>query len=400
MGTSFKLLVLDGKGAISDWVVDASSEEEARSAAGARGFNVLRCDNQLAHASARQRAWLAARSIDTVSFAQDLATLLAAGITIRDAVGTLARRAGNSRDADVLGSLQQSIANGLRLSKAMEATGAFNALLVATVAASEQTGDVATGLSRFARHQQSLRALRDKVLGACAYPALLLVFGSIVLMILLGVVVPRFAQVLDVSSRDLPALSKLLMAWGAFAAENAAATPIMATSVIGALAALGFALASPRHRHQLLRRVPGVSKVSAEFQLLQVYRATAILTSRGIPIHRALEYTYDYLSPDARSRLQQGLASMREGAPISAALAGSGFADEMVASMLGVAERTGALPEVLDRIADLYERSLQRRVDIASRLVEPMLMIVFGALIGGIVLLMYLPIFDLASSVT
>nr|WP_281068687.1 type II secretion system F family protein [Ramlibacter agri] len=380
--------------------MDAASEDDARKKASAEGYDVLRCDRDQPVAGFGVFARFTHRSVDAISFAQDLSTLLAAGITIKESVGTLARRAGTSRHAQVLRELQASISHGLRLSQAMEVSGAFSPLLIATVAASEQTGDVPIGLSRFARHQQNLRALRDKVLGACAYPALLLVFGSIVLMVLLGLVVPRFAQVLDVSNRRLPELSKLLMAWGRFAADTPAATPVMIALVLGSLGFIAVILASQRHRHWLLERVPGVKTVSSEFQLLQAYRAAAILTSRGIPIHRALEYTFDHLGPRPRAQLKRGLASIREGTAISTALGGSGFADEMVASMLGVAERTGALPEMLDRIGDLYERTLQRNVDIASRLVEPVLMIVFGALIGGVVLLMYLPIFDLASSVT
>jgi len=400
VGARYKLFVLDAKGSVADWHVDALSEDDARQQAASKGFEVLGCSGAGSESSRSLLPRRPSRGLDTISFAQDLATLLGAGITIKDSVATLARRSGDSYQAEVLRSLQTSISHGLRLSQAMEASGAFSPLIIATVAASEQTGDVSVGLARFARHQQNLRSLRDKVLGACAYPAVLLVFGSVVLMVLLGVVVPRFAQVLDVSSRQLPALSKLLMQWGHFATEHTVATPILSIGYIGALAGLLAVLASQRHRHWLLERIPGVKKVSGEFQLLQAYRAAAILTARGIPIHRALEYAHDYLGPRHRSQLHQGLAAIREGMPMSVALSSSGFSDEMVASMLGVAERTGALPEMLDRIADLYERSLQRNVDVASRLIEPVLMIVFGSLIGGIVLLMYLPIFDLASSVT
>jgi general secretion pathway protein F len=110
-------------------------------------------------------------------------------------------------------------------------------------------------------------------------------------------------------------------------------------------------------------------------------------------------YSMELLSPSDRDRLQSVLVQMREGATISGALSASGLSDVVASSMLNVAERSGALPEMLDRIADFYERSLQRNIDITSRLIEPLLMIVFGVLIGGIVVLMYLPIFDLASSI-
>jgi general secretion pathway protein F len=106
------------------------------------------------------------------------------------------------------------------------------------------------------------------------------------------------------------------------------------------------------------------------------------------------------LSPTDQQRLQTALADMREGVDISSALSNSGLSDIVATSMLNVAERTGSLPEMLDRIADFYERTLQRNIDIISRLIEPVMMIIFGIVIGGIVVLMYLPIFDLASSIT
>lgn len=399
MGSDFRLLALDPQGGITNLSIHASTQAQALREAADRGFTVVSCDGSTSGAQGRS-IFAAPRKVDVLAFAQDLATLLGAGITIKESIATLARRAGLTRQAGVFHELQDAIRQGLRLSAAMEASGRFPALLVATVAASEQTGDVAIGLTRFAKHQQNLRTLRDKVVGACVYPALLLSFGSVVLMVLLGVVVPRFAQVMDVTSRDLPALSKWLMSWGKFASEHAVATPALFAVLLATLGALTALLVSARGRRWLFERIPGIKKLATEFQLLQVYRAAAILTSRGIPIQRALEYTVHYLGPRGREQLQQGLVAVREGLPLSVALARGGFADEMVASMLGVAERSGALPEMLDRIADFHERSLQRNVEVASRLVEPILMIVFGVLIGGIVLLMYLPIFDLASSVT
>lgn len=131
-----------------------------------------------------------------------------------------------------------------------------------------------------------------------------------------------------------------------------------------------------------------------------MYRTTAILTSRGITIHKALLYSMELLSPSDQPRLRAALDAMREGVDISSALSNSGLSDIVATSMLNVAERTGSLPEMLDRIADFYERSLQRNIDIVSRLIEPVMMIIFGILIGGIVILMYLPIFDLAASIS
>lgn len=190
------------------------------------------------------------------------------------------------------------------------------------------------------------------------------------------------------------------MAWGGFAVAHPIAPLLLCGAFLGTFACILLASRNSARRRSILERLPIVRRAAVEFQHLQMYRTAAILTSRGVPIHRALESTLDYLGSQGQQRLRAGLAQIKAGIQISAALSQCGLVDDVAASMLAVAERSGDMPDMLERIADFYERSLQRNVEIASRLIEPVLMIVFGVLIGGIVLLMYLPIFDLASSIT
>jgi general secretion pathway protein F len=401
---AFHFVVMDERGRVMTWQAEAATADEARRLASVRGYSVMECRPARAATDTPmtngRRTWSRPAHLDAIGFALDLATLLEAGVSIKEGIATLARRENFAARRRILNDVNLLLSQGLRLSVALERVGAFAPLLIATVAASEQTGDVAVGLSRFAKHQQGLRALGDRMVGACAYPLLLLIVGFLVVLVLLGVVVPRFAQVIDVQARQLPLLSKLLMSWGGFVGSH----PIVPVAMLaGFVALLCYAVAQwkdPRRRRTWLERIPGAHKLAREFQHLQMYRTTAILTSRGIPVQKALEYSLDYLSSRGQQQLRESLVHIRAGASITAALVQSGLADEVASSMLSVADRGGALPEMLDRIADFYDRSLQRKVDIASRLIEPVLMIVFGVLIGGIVLLMYLPIFDLASSVS
>ena len=176
--------------------------------------------------------------------------------------------------------------------------------------------------------------------------------------------------------------------------------PLGLLAVIGVVIAVASSLLRRADsRKRLLRAIPGTRTVVRDFQHLQMYRAAAILTARGITIQHALLHCLEFLDRKDALRLKAGLVRMGEGASLSTALSGSGLADPVAASMLGVAERSGALPLMLDRIADFHERALLGNIEIASRLIEPVLMIVFGILIGGLVLMMYLPIFDLASSI-
>lgn len=406
MLNSYHVVAIDMQGRLQSSQVEAMSVEEAHAITNGQGQTVLECNLATSSQATGARLWkLLARSkpaatMDNVAFSQDLATLMDAGVTVKEAIHALSLKELSPSRRQILAQLDQAVSEGLSFSAAMQRTGAFPDLLLATVAASEQTGDLATGLQRYARHQQSLRTVRDRVIGASVYPLLLLVVGSLVIAMLLGVVVPRFAILIDVNGRQLPFLSQLLMSWGRFVGEHASVAV-----TFFALLALGIAvplikLRDPSTRKRWLEKIPGFSRLAREFQHLQMYRTTAILTSRGITIHKALLYSMELLSPSDQPRLRAALDAMREGVDISSALSNSGLSDIVATSMLNVAERTGSLPEMLDRIADFYERSLQRNIDIVSRLIEPVMMIIFGILIGGIVILMYLPIFDLAASIS
>jgi general secretion pathway protein F len=323
-----------------------------------------------------------------------------AGVTIKEAIAALHHRESSPKKLEVLNQIKTSISQGVAFSEALKNTQAFPDLLVATIAASEQTGDLATGLSRYAKHQQSLRAVRDRVVGACVYPLLLLIVGSLVITLLLGVVVPRFATLIVSTGKELPLLSKILMRWGHFVDGQPWVPVVMLIAMVVSMVIVFLQLNQPQTRKKWLARIPGVARVVREFQHLQLYRTTAILTSRGISIHKSLGFCLEFLDEVDQLRLNSALSDMRQGVSVSEALARSGLSDEVASSMINVAERTGAMAEMLDRIADFYERNLQRNIDIVSRLIEPLLMIIFGIVIGGIVVLMYLPIFDLASSLS
>lgn len=403
--THFHVQVIDAQGRLAVRQVDAATEGQARQQAALGGETVLRCSvaGQAVHAQWVQRFanyFKASADIDTVVFSQDMATLLEAGVTVKEAIAALTQKETSAPKLQVLRGVSTAISHGLSFSGALAQAKAFPELLIATVAASEETGDLATGLARYAKHQQSLRTVRDRVVGACVYPLLLLVVGSLVVALLLGVVVPRFATLINSTGKELPFLSKVLMGWG----HLVDAQPLIPVLLLGAIvASMAFAFVqfkNPTLRKKWLARIPGVAKVVREFQHLHMYRTTAILTARGITIHRALVYSKEFLSPSDQERLATALADMTQGVSVSNALGNSGLSDIVAISMLNVAERTGAMPEMLDRIADFYERSLQRNIDLVSRLIEPILMIIFGVVIGGIVILMYLPIFDLASSIS
>ncbi|WP_049871234.1 type II secretion system F family protein [Ramlibacter tataouinensis] len=406
MKSTYTMVLMNAEGLLEQASGDFASRHEAYEFAARTGRSVLRCEEEGArsrYSPGKIRGLLPgapAASLDTISFTHDLAVLVHAGVTVQAALRALTQREKSGAVRGHLLELARHVDSGLSLSEAMRRSSGASQLLVATIAASEQTGDLATGLLRYARHQESLRAVRERVVGACVYPLLLLCVGSLVVALLLGIVVPRFATLVEINNRELPYLSYLLMAWGRWAgAHPFVGGAVILAAVISVVAAL-FRMRDPAVRRRWLQRVPGFAKLAREFQHLQMYRTAAILTSRGITVHQALAYCLELLNPADGQRLRAAITAMREGVAISPALANAGLSDVIASSMLSVAEQTGSLPEMLDRIADFYEQSLRRSIDLVSRLIEPVMMILFGIIIGGIVILMYLPIFDLASSIS
>jgi general secretion pathway protein F len=147
-----------------------------------------------------------------------------------------------------------------------------------------------------------------------------------------------------------------------------------------------------------LDAVPLIGPTVRQFRHAQLYRTTGMLVRGGLAAPRALQLGASLLGDADRKRLQRAVQLIYEGRSLSSALQDVELADPVDASMLTVAERTGALAEILERIAQFHDARLQRSVNLTSRLFEPLLMILIGLVVGGVVVLMYLPIFDLASS--
>jgi general secretion pathway protein F len=296
------------------------------------------------------------------------------------------------------------LSEGQSLSQALSAVGAFPQMLVAAVTASEQSGDLTKALRRYAEHQNALRELRSRVVGAAIYPATLLVVGGLVVIFLLGIVVPRFAPLIEGSQRDLPLASGMLMAVG----TTIAAHPLVFGGVLAfLLAAAGVVLVrGVRNGWRLagLQRLWIVGPLIRLFRHAQFFRTAGMLVGGGVPIVRAMAMCGDLLTPEDQYALGRdhpnrsgALGSIAQGQPMSTALAAAGIADDVATRMLEVAERTGQLAPALERIAQFQEYAMGRALDLATRLIEPALMVLIGLVIGGIVVLMYLPIFELAS---
>jgi len=392
----FEVVAVDPTGSLLTERLQAIDGERARELLRLRGLRVLSCRELGAPAGGR--GWRR-RRIDVGLFTDELAALLDAGLGMVDTLRTLAQKEHHAETRQTLDDVTRDVIEGQPLSAALSRRGnVFPTLLIASVSASEQTGDLVSALRRFSAHTESMRLLRGKLVGAAIYPALLLGVGSLVVIFLLGVVIPRFAVLLEGAGKKLPIASQVLLAWG----KTVAAYPVVFVGgFFLVVALLGFAfLRAARSGWQIpgLQRTWLVGPLVRQFRHAQFYRTCAMLVEGGIPVLRAFEMSRRLLSEEDQRALDGARQQIAEGRPVGPALAQARIADTLALRMLEVAQRTGRLADALARIATFQEQALGRAIDLTARLVEPLLMIFIGLVIGAIVVLMYMPIFDLATS--
>jgi general secretion pathway protein F len=394
----FEIRALDRSAGLVSLVLDAASPEAASAQALQQGLAVLRVRPE---ASAGWQRWLTGSGpvLALGQFSQELLTLLEAGLSIVESIETLREKETHTERRQLLGQLVNTLYQGESLSQALEHfPTVFPPLYTATVRASERTGDLAESLGRYVIYQNQLNVVRKKMISASIYPALLVGVGSLVIVFLLGYVVPRFARIFEDLGRDLPYLSRLLMDWGALVANHT--MPLLA-GVASVITLLTLWLRRPATRQALVARlmkIPALGERARVYQLARFYRTLGMLLRGGIPIMSSLNMTGGLLQGHLRGQLTAATRKISEGTPISQAMDDAGLTTPVSSRMLRVGERTGQMGEMMERIARFYDDEIARWVDWFIRLFEPVLMLIIGVAIGGIVVLMYFPIFELAGS--
>ena len=397
----YVLRVFDTNGSVQTLRIDSETPTAATALARSRGLRVVsvRADGGRRRQRANRLGIPGAR-FNVELFARELAALLDAGVGVVDALRTLGGNERRETSAQVYRDLLRQLEEGHSLSAALEhASHVFPLVLVACVKASEQTGGLADSLTRYSRNSATLHELRARVVSAAIYPTVLLFVGAAVVLFLLGFVVPRFASLLEHSGRELPLLSRMLMAWGGLVHAHGSG---LSLSVAVLAVASGFALRRPFVRNWIADRMlalPGIGQHFRVFRQSQFYRTTAMLVDGGIPAVKAFDLAQGLVGRADQAALAGALHQVRNGAKVSDAFQEAGLANAIAYRLLTVAEKTGGLGPVLDRIAAFQEAQVSRTIDLISRLIEPAMMIFIGVVIGGIVVLMYMPIFEIASSI-
>ncbi len=335
-----------------------------------------------------------------ILFSQELLALLDAGLSLVESIEALAEKEQHPTTQKTLRQINTSLYEGRPLSYALQQfPNHFPVLYVATVRASEQTGNLSMALARYVTYQQQMDSVRKKIISASIYPVLLLIAGGLVTLFLIGYVVPKFSLVYEQMGRDLPLFSRLLLQLGQALRENGL---IIFVAMAALLAGLIYTATRPANKQWLLHKVwqiPAFGERMKIYQLARFYRTLGMLLQGGTPIVTAIQMTADLLPSSLRGQLTLALASIREGLSISQAMERHNMTTPVASRMLVVGERSGKMGEMMDRIAVFHDEEMARWVEWFSKLFEPLLMAAIGLIIGVIVVLMYFPIFELAGSI-
>jgi general secretion pathway protein F len=384
---------------IATMVIDANDATDARRQVEARGLFVSAVEPARgARAAALGRT---GGKLSLVLFSQELLALLSAGLGIVESLEALLEKEATPGTRAVLERLLAGLREGKRFSSVLaEQPVLFPPLYIGIVRAAEGTSDLPRALARFIDYQQRIDVVRAKLVSAAIYPSILLLVGGGVSLFLMSYVVPRFAEVYQGAGRDLPWMSQMMLGWGAFASANGT---LLAVSVLVLLAVTVFGV-----RHllrsggiaRLLRRVPAIGERVRIYELSRLYLTLGMLTEGGITIVNAIETVQSMVSPGVRGNLAAARGAIESGLPLSDAFEANALTTPISLRMLRVGERTGEMGPMLTQSAAFYDGEIGRWIDRFTRTFEPLLMAAIGIVVGAIVVLLYMPIFDLAGDMS
>lgn len=338
-------------------------------------------------------------AFDLLLFAQELLALTSAGLGVAETLETLLERAPSSQSQQVIQRTLDYLRQGLRLSQAMQQQpDVFPPLLIGVIQSSEDTSDLPRALQRYIQYETQLRQLRHKIASATIYPLILMGVGALVALFLMGYVVPRFASVYQGGARELPVASQWLLVFGQWLSEHRWGVILVLALCTGLLGAKVRELRKHGQWWQILRLLPGAAPRLDVLELSRLYLTLGMLLEGGLPIGRAMQLASSVLGASRQAAWDRVRQWVTEGVSLTSAMEQQGFCTNVASRLLRVGERSGQIGLMLGKAAAFYDAETSRWIDTFSKAFEPILMAAIGIVIGLIVILLYIPVFDLAGS--
>jgi type IV pilus assembly protein PilC len=331
-------------------------------------------------------------------FNQQFLTLIRAGLPILGSLELLGRRQKVPHFRSQLEDVAARVKTGESISQAFEAQGGFPLVYTTTLLAGERSGNLEEVLQRFLDFQRVSLTFRKKLKASLIYPALLIVMVIALFIFLITFVVPRFAQLYEQLGTHLPALTTFLLDLGQYAQHYG----IYAAVVLGVVGYVLYRWAKTEAGATTLDKIriglPVFGNVWLKYQVGLFSRTLSTLLTGGLPLVPSLETAARSIdSRQIGNAVYRSVETVREGKGLSVSLQQTKVFPELAIEMIEVGESTGALPQMLNSVAEFFEEDVQTNLTAAMSLIEPMILIVMGAVVVTILIALYLPIFSLSA---
>jgi type IV pilus assembly protein PilC len=395
-----KIGTADGR--VLDKEFEAGNSDLLRESLEDQGFYVFQVRRRFLHSFLNRSPigshWNSRRFL---AFNQELLVLMRSGLPILQVFDTLLDRQDSSNVLEVLREIREDIRGGSSLSDAFgKFPRYFPHLYIASIKAGERTGDLPVTLSRFITYQKRVEAIKAKIKNAAFYPSLLTIAVVAVVLFLMLYVVPRFTQIYADANVQLPLMTRVLVASAKGLTQG---LPLWLPLVLVSVAVGRIWLKSERGGmlfDRLKLRIPFIGPLLIEYALLSFSRTLGTTIASGIPIVTSLQMARGTLNNRIlESRMVLATRRIEEGSKLADAFEQTGFFPKIALRMIAVGETSSSLADMLTDVADYYESEVEQRLDRLTALIEPIMMASMGLLIGGIVIAMYFPIFQLGATI-
>jgi len=400
----FRCRLASPSGEIVEGVYVAETEARLRHELDEKGLYVLSLQpkGSVAGFSVRLPQRTTVPSAEFLIFNQELATLLKAGMPLVQSLDLLRQRVSSPVFRAVLNDVYQRVRSGTALSDAFSTHGAlFPSVYTASLLAGERSGNLDAVLRRFVEYSKIVATVKRKMVSALIYPAILVTLALILVSIIVLKVVPAFSDFYVTFNAQLPLITRVVVRLSAFLRSQFL---VIILAMGAAIAAFSVWFRRPGQKiriHRILLGIPFLGDIALKFATSQMARTLATLLGGGLPLVNAIDIA-------ARSVGNQFIAHeldtvavrVREGESFAAALERRGVFPDVAVKMAEVGESTGALQDMLNTVADFYDEEISTTMERFVTLIEPVLLVFMGLVIAGLLLALYMPLFQLSSVLT
>jgi len=389
----FVVKLADERGRVMEQVQTAATAEELRVRFSHAGYHVF---------SVKARSGLGGMSRRKVKleqfliFNQQFLTLIRAGLPILGSLQMLGKTQKNSHFSGQLEDVATRVKNGDALSAAFEAQSGIPIMYTTTLLAGERSGNLQEVMERYVNFQRVSLSFRKKLISSLIYPGVLLTLVCGLMIFMFTVVVPQFAKLYDQLGNKLPGITLDLLAFGTFMQHNV--LYLLLGLIIAGIFAWRFSLTDKgRDVIDLIRiRMPVAGKIWVKYQVAQFSRTLSTLLTGGLPLVPSLETAARSIASRKVSKaVMSSIETVREGKSLADSLAKTAVFPTLATEMIAVGEQTGALPAMLNSVAEFFEEDVSTALTAALALIEPAILIIMGIVVVFILISLYLPIFSL-----